>query len=388
MSKAAEFLSKSKRLVVKVGSSLLCDEDGRVRVAWLDHLCRDLVSLKENGTEIIVVTSGAVALGRSSLGLGRNMRLEEKQAASAAGQALLIEAWRQGFASADIAVGQILLTLDDTENRRRYLNARGTFGALLEVGAVPVVNENDTIATSEIRYGDNDRLAAHAAQLGGADCLLILSDIDGLYTSDPVVDSDALHIPFSAGVTPALMTAAGEANAVRGVGSGGMRTKLEAAKIASACGCATVIAKGVQINPVSAVLRGARATLISPELNPDSARRLWIAGRLKPFGALFIDRGAIEAVHGGASLLAAGVTGVEGCFTRGDAVQILDPEGNIIGQGLVTLDSKDVEATMGMKTVDAEIVLGYRRRPAIIDRKDLILKSSHFETLQNQPGKS
>jgi len=380
---AAEVIKSSKRLGIKVGSAILCAPDGAIRKDWLHAFCDDLISLKQSGTEVIIVTSGAVSLGRSALGLGANLRLEEKQAASATGQALLIDAWRKGFEKSDLVVAQILLTLDDTENRRRYLNARNTIATLLEMGAIPVVNENDTIATAEIRYGDNDRLAAHAAQLGGADCLIILSDVDGLYSADPRKKPDAQHISFSAGVTPEMLSAAAGPNLAAGVGTGGMKTKLSAAKIASACGCATVIAEGKAQNPILSILSGARATLIQPELNPDSARRQWIAGRLKPFGALVIDQGAFLAVQAGASLLAAGITSVQGKFSRGDAVQLLNAQGNAIGQGLVTLDSKDVDAIKGLQTSDIEAILGYRRRPAIIDRKDLILDTT-IETLSDE----
>ena len=307
--------------MIKAGSATLCSKAGDVNAAWLASLAEDIAKIRSAGVEVIVVSSGAVALGRDRLGLSGPLRLEEKQAASAAGQVRLAQAWQTAMAAHDIKIAQVLLTLHDTEDRRRYLNARATLRMLLDLGALPVVNENDTVATSEIRYGDNDRLAAHTAQIAGADALLILSDIDGLYTADPRNNSDAAHLDAVEEITPAIVKSASGPNSRRGVGSGGMATKVAAAKIAGANGCATIIASGDGDHPLAAVLDGARATLFRPSENKENARRQWIAGRIKPVGAISIDDGAADAVRRGASLLPAGVTAVEGDFKRGDACE-------------------------------------------------------------------
>ena len=372
-------LRESRRLVVKVGSALLCAEDGGVRASWLASLADDIAALRSEGREIVVVASGAVALGRRRLGLGGALKLEEKQAASAAGQAALAEAWGRAFASHDVHVAQILLTLDDTENRRRYLNARATVRTLIDLGALPVVNENDTIATSEIRYGDNDRLAAHAAQIADSDLLLILSDVDGLYTADPRRNPDAEHIPYVAAITPEIEAAAGGPNAGAGVGSGGMASKLAAAKIAGANGCAAIIAPGTAARPLSAVLAGGAATWFAPAKSRDSARRQWIAGRLKPAGDIVIDAGAARAVAGGASLLPAGVVSVSGAFARGDAVALKGPDGETIGQGLSAYHAREIKLIAGCKSGELETILGYRRRPAVIEKNDLVLHAKQKE---------
>ncbi|HRX40498.1 MAG TPA: glutamate 5-kinase, partial [Parvularculaceae bacterium] len=286
---AAVRIEAAGRIVVKVGSALLVRKDGIIASSWLASLAADLAALKARGADVIVVTSGAIAIGRQRLGLSGRLRIEEKQAAAAAGQARLIEAWQEAFAPNGLVAAQLLLTLDDTENRRRYLNARATLGALLSVGAVPVINENDTVATSEIRYGDNDRLSAHAAQMAGADMLILLSDIDGLYTADPRRDQNARHVAFVEDVTPEIEAMAGGANAGAGVGSGGMATKVAAAKIATGSGCAVVIARGEMDHPVAAILNGAPVTVFAPHSTPDRARRSWISGRLKPAGVIAID---------------------------------------------------------------------------------------------------
>jgi len=321
-----------------------------------------------------VVTSGAIALGRKRLGLSGVLRLDEKQAASAAGQAALAQAWQAAFEPHGVAIAQILLTLDDTENRRRYLNARATFKTLLDLGALPLVNENDTIATSEIRYGDNDRLAAHAAQIIESDLLVILSDIDGLYSADPRKDATAAHIPFVPAITPEIESAAGGVNLLAGVGSGGMASKIAAAKIAGSFGCASIIAPGLADHPLRAVIEGGKATLFAPSATREGARRQWIAGRLKPLGQITIDEGAVRALLGGASLLPAGVQKIAGEFSRGDAVEIVSADGKLIGQGLSAYDSSEAIRIAGVKSDQIEALLGYRRRPALVEKDDLFLR--------------
>lgn len=371
---ASEAARAAKRLVVKVGSAILCGEAG-VREAWLATLADDIAALRSGGAEVVVVTSGAIAIGRRRLGLSGALRLDEKQAASAAGQAALAQAWQQAFASHDIPIAQILLTLEDTENRRRYLNARATFRTLLDLGALPLVNENDTIATSEIRYGDNDRLAAHAAQLVESDLLVILSDIDGLYTADPRKDAAAEHIPLVEAVTPEIERMAGGANQSAGVGSGGMASKIAAAKIAGGAGCDTAIAPGLVEHPLKAVIDGGAATLFRASITHEGARRQWIAGRIRPSGRIVIDDGAAKALLGGASLLPAGVRDVEGAFARGDAVEIVTQDGRVIGQGLIAFDAGEARKIAGAKSNELETLLGYRRRPAMVEKDDLVLRS-------------
>ncbi|GJL93034.1 glutamate 5-kinase [Hyphococcus sp.] len=365
----------AKRLVVKAGSAILCGADGAVRGAWLSSLAGDIAYMRKQGCHVVVVTSGAIAIGRKRLGLAGPLRLDEKQAASAAGQAALAQAWQVALEPHDITIAQILLTLDDTENRRRYLNARATFRTLLDLGALPLVNENDTIATSEIRYGDNDRLAAHAAQLVESDLLIMLSDIDGLYTADPRTEANAAHIPYVSSITLEIERAAGGVNRQAGVGSGGMASKIAAAKIAGNSGCAAIIAPGMGDHPLRAVLEGGRATLFKPSATRDSARRQWIAGRLKPLGQITIDEGAVKALFNGASLLPAGVKAVAGEFARGDAVEIVSVSGKLIGQGLSAYDAVEAVKVAGAKSEQIEALLGYRRRPALVEKDDLILRS-------------
>ena len=374
-----EALAAARRLVVKVGSAILTDENGAVREPWLSSLCADLSELRGEKRDVVVVTSGAIALGRQRLGLKGALRLDEKQAASAAGQAALVAAWQRAFDPFGVAVAQILLTLEDTENRRRYLNARATFSTLLDVGALPLVNENDTIATAEIRYGDNDRLAAHAAQIIGADLLVILSDIDGVYDSDPRRNPAAAHLPLIDRVTGEIERAAAGPNAASGVGTGGMASKIAAAKIAGASGSATIIAAGIGANPIAAIGAGARATLILPQQSREGARRQWIAGRLKPHGEIRIDAGAAKALLGGASLLPAGVVRVTGDFQRGDAVTIAAADGETLAQGLSSFSALEIAAIAGKKSDEIEAILGYRRRPAIVEKNDLVLKRASHE---------
>lgn len=377
-SSAARQLGAARRLVVKVGSAILCGEGAQkniVRAEWIASLADDIAGLRRNGCEVVVVTSGAIALGRKRLGLGRALRLDEKQAASAAGQPALARAWQKAFDRHDIQIAQILLTLDDTENRRRYLNARATFRTLLDLGALPLVNENDTVATNEIRYGDNDRLAAHAAQIVESDLLVILSDVDGVYTADPHKNASARHIPLVHAVTPEIERAAAGPNAIAGVGAGGMASKIAAAKIAGASGCASIIALGGVMHPLNEVLSGGRATLIPASDDAANARRQWIGGRLRSAGRIEIDEGAAHALLGGASLLPAGVVGVVGEFSRGDAVQVIGPSGKVLGKGLSAYYSDEIRQIAGRRSDEIETLLGYRRRPAVIEKNDLVLRA-------------
>ncbi len=362
------------RIVVKVGSSLLLSDDGSVAVRWLESLAADLAALQARGAAVSVVSSGAIGLGRRRLRLTGPLKLEEQQAAAAAGQSALMNAWQNALAPHDIVAAQVLLTLADTEIRRRYLNARATLNTLLGLAAIPVINENDTTATDEIRYGDNDRLAAHVAQMSGADALVMLSDIDGLYDADPRATLTAAHIPVVTDITAAIAAMAGGPNAEAGAGSGGMVTKIEAAKIAAAAGCATIIAKGEIERPLQAILDGARATLFTPKESPETARRAWIAGRITPQGRIDIDAGAVDALAKGASLLAAGVTSASGAFGKGDAISIFGPDGALVGQGLSAYEADEVRRIAGMQSASIEKTLGYRRA-AVVHRNDLTLRT-------------
>lgn len=368
-------LRSAKRLVVKIGSALLCDEAGGVRRQWLESLADDVAKMRKKGCDVVIVSSGAIALGRGRLGLQKALRLDEKQAASAAGQSALAQAWQAAFDRHDIKTAQILLTLEDTENRRRYLNARSTFRTLLDLQAIPLVNENDTVATSEIRYGDNDRLAAHVAQLVEADTLVILSDVDGVYTADPNDDPGAKRIDVIDEITPAIEAAAVGPNKISGTGAGGMASKIAAAKIAGANGCATIIAPGGDAHPLFVAAEGGVSTLIRPSRSIFGARRQWIGGRLKPTGRVCVDAGAMAALLGGASLLPAGIKQIEGNFSRGDTVLVIGPEGNIIAQGLSSYHSSEIEQIKGKRSEELESILGYCRRPAVIEKNDLVLRS-------------
>ena len=377
-SAAASALAGARRVVVKVGSSLLVDwETGKADAAWLSALARDAAALKARGCDVLIVSSGSIPLGRRRLGLmkKRALSLEEKQASAAAGQSLLMRAWEEALEPYGAAVAQVLLTRDDTEIRRRWLNARATLGALLGLGAVPVVNENDTVATEEIRYGDNDRLAARVAQMIGADLLVLLSDIDGLYTADPRNDPDARHIPVVAEIGAEIEAMGGGANASAGVGTGGMATKIAAARIAQGAGCATVITLGRRdgLRPLEAVEQGARATLFEPHATPAAAYKQWIAGTLAPQGALTVDAGAAAALRAGKSLLPAGVKAVQGRFGRGDAVLVRDETGREIARGLAAYDSDDARAIQGRRSDAIEGLLGYAGRSVLIHRDDLVL---------------
>jgi glutamate 5-kinase len=369
-------LAAHRRIVVKVGSSLLVDAGtGQLDRAWLAALVEDIAGLAEKGRQLLVVSSGAIALGRNALGLSRGvLKLEEAQAAAAVGQVALAGAWAECLRQRGLTAAQILLTWGDTEERRRYLNARATIAALIKMRAIPVINENDTVATAEIRYGDNDRLAARVAAMAGADCLVLLSDVDGLYTAPPATKPDADFIGFVPVITPAIEAMAGAAGSE--LSRGGMKTKIEAARIATAAGCAMVIASGRVRNPLAAVDQGARATWFAPQANPASARKAWIASHLEPRGTITVDAGAIAALKAGKSLLPAGVTAVTGGFSRGDAVIILAGDGAEIGRGLVAFDLDDARKIVGKRSGDIEAVLGYRGRAEMIHRDDMVLRET------------
>lgn len=370
---SADRLGTARRVVIKIGSALLVDEDtGFVHRAWLESVADDVARLRARGTDVLIVSSGAIAVGRRHLRLPeRALRLEEKQAAAATGQGRLAHAYQEVLARHDITAAQVLLTLGDTEDRRRYLNARNTLETLLRLGAVPVINENDTVATQEIRFGDNDRLGARVAMMVGADVLVLLSDIDGLYTADPAVDPEAHLIREVRELTPDIAAAAGEARP--GVGTGGMVTKLMAARIAMGAGCAMVIAPGKPMHPLAVLEGGGACTWFLPSETPQSARKRWIAGSMKPCGAVVVDSGAVRALRAGKSLLPAGVTALEGTFARGDTVEVKGPDGGVLGKGVIGYDAADAAIIIGHKSSDIERLLGYRGREELIHRDDLVL---------------
>ena len=365
-------LTAFRRIVVKVGSSLLVDAAaGGLKRDWLDWLAADIASLHKDRRDLLVVSSGAIALGRAVLKLpGRALRLEEAQAAAAVGQIALARAWSESLGQHGITAGQVLLTLGDTEERRRYLNARETIDKLLEWKSVPVINENDTVATSEIRYGDNDRLAARVATMMSAELLVLLSDVDGLYDKPPA-QSGAKLVPVVARITPEIeaMAGASESETARG----GMVTKIEAGKIATSAGTHMVIASGHVAHPLQAIAKGARCTWFMTPANPVTARKKWIAGSLEPRGALTIDAGAVKALRTGKSLLPAGVTRIEGSFGRGDAVVVRGPDGAEIGRGLIAYDADDAERIKGKSSADVQTILGFTGRTEMIHRDDLVL---------------
>jgi glutamate 5-kinase len=366
-------LAKAKLVVVKVGSALLVDAKAEtLRRDWLKSLCADIAALKREGKEVVLVSSGAIALGRRVLKLKSGpLKLEESQAAAAAGQVRLAGAYAEMLKGEGLAAAQVLLTLDDTEERRRYLNARATLKTLLELGAVPVINENDTVATAEIRFGDNDRLSARVASMMEADSLILLSDVDGMYTNDPTRDAGAEHIPEVAAITPEIEAMAG--GSISGMGRGGMEAKLVAAKIATQAGCEVIIAKGKVPNPIATVRGGARITRFLADASPAAAKKRWIAGGLKPQGGLYLDDGAVRALHRGKSLLPAGIKRVDGRFERGDAVVVYDAEGREIARGLVAYNAADAERIAGKRSLEIEAILGYRGRDEMIHRDDLAM---------------
>jgi glutamate 5-kinase len=366
-----DHLSKARRVVVKVGSALLVDSGaGTLKRDWLASLAADIAELKAAGKDIVIVSSGAIALGRRMLGLKSGaLRLEESQAAAATGQIRLAQAYVDAFHVHDLAVAQILLTLEDTEQRRRYLNARETLKTLLSLGAIPVINENDTVATAEIRYGDNDRLAARVGTMIEADMLVLLSDIDGLYTANPQRDASATHIPEVKAITPEIERMA--EGPVSGFSKGGMESKIAAAKIATTAGTGVVIASGHVQNPLAAMKTSPRTTLFVPRLSPALARKRWIGGGLSAEGIVTIDAGAERALMIGKSLLPIGVKAISGSFDRGDTVMVKSEDGREIGRGLIAYNNEDAKALIGRRTVEIEAILGYRGRDEMIHRDDL-----------------
>ena len=373
---AKDALKAARTVVIKVGSALLVDEQNNaINHAWLTGISEDIAALKSSGASVIVVSSGAIALGSLNLGLNqKTLQLEEKQAAAAAGQVTLAHAWMTALATHNIQTAQILLSPDDTETRRRHLNARATMTTLLSLGAVPVVNENDTVATAEIRFGDNDRLAARVAAMLGADMLVLLSDVDGLYTGNPHDDENAGHIAQVDNITPAIMKMAGTANA--SYASGGMVTKLEAARIATSAGCSMIICNGRDPRPLTAIEAGGRNTIFTAEASPPTARKKWIAGALSPKGKLVVDDGAIKALRKGRSLLPAGVTTIGGKFERGDLIAIESHDGVVIGHGLSAYSAKDAARIKGHKSSEIEALLGYRGRDELIHADNIVMNDN------------
>jgi glutamate 5-kinase len=365
--------AKARRIVVKIGSSLLVDRaSGELKSAWLDTLADDVAGLVKSGKQVIVVSSGAIALGRHVLGFAKGtLELEKSQAAAAVGQISLAGAYQAVFKARGLAAAQILLTLGDTEERRRYLNARQTIDTLLAERAVPVVNENDTVATAEIRYGDNDRLSARVASMMSADCLVLLSDVDGLYTVPPGSGAGARLIPELRQITPEIEAMAGGAGTE--LSRGGMVTKIEAGKIALASGTHMVITSGKVEHPLRALAEGAPCTWLLAPSDPVTARKRWIAGRLEPRGVVEIDAGAEKALLSGKSLLPAGVRRVEGAFERGDAVVIRAADGRELGRGLVAYARDDAVRIIGRKTSEIAAILGFAGRAALVHRDDMVL---------------
>jgi len=366
-------LGAARRIVIKIGSSLLVDDvQGSIHRRWLAALAEDVAFLTARGQQVVIVSSGAIAVGRRHLGFSDgNLRLEESQAAAATGMLRLAHAYQEELAHFDLTVAQVLLTLDDSENRRRYINARNTLETLIKHGAVPLINENDTVATDEIKMGDNDRLGARVAAMISADTLILLSDVDGLYTADPRTDPKAKIIPVVERITPEIEAMAGRAGSH--VGTGGMVTKLAAAKIAAGAGCRMVIADGRELHPVQRIEKGEAVTWFLTQASPRTARKHWIAGTLKVSGALIVDDGALKALHGGKSLLPAGVIDVTGKFEKGDAVMVKASDGREVARGLIAYSAADARLLMGHKSSDIEGLLGYRGRDELIHRDDLVL---------------
>jgi glutamate 5-kinase len=369
-----QLIKKARRITIKVGSSLLIDESlAVIRRNWLAGVAKDIAHLRQADKEIVIVSSGAVALGRQRLALKRSNQLALKQAAAASGQPLLMKAWDEAFLEFEIPTAQLLLTLGDTESRRRWLNARATMEVLLRNGALPIVNENDTVATDELRYGDNDRLSARIAQMSQSDVLVLLSDVDGLYTADPARHSDARHMSDIPIITEEVERWAG-APCPTGLGTGGMRTKLAAARIAQSFGCATIIASGRSDHPITALVDGeARATVFHARGSPSSAYKQWIAAALLPAGSITIDEGAVCALLTGKSLLPAGARSVDGSFERGVCLRIIGPAGDEIGRGITAYSSAEATSILGCSTREIEARLGYRGPDELIHRNDLVL---------------
>jgi glutamate 5-kinase len=365
-------LSAFRRLVIKVGSSLLIGDDDHVNRAWLDGLTEDIAQLHRRGHDVLIVSSGAIAIGSTVLAINRRRaRLEDLQAAAAAGQVQLVHAYQASLERFAISAAQILLTPEDTENRRRFLNARGTLGRLLERRVVPIINENDTVATEEIRYGDNDRLAARVAQLVMADALILLSDVDGLYTADPGKVADAKHLPEVLTIDEQILAIAGETRS--DVGSGGMATKVQAARIATHAGCSTVVASGIVERPLRELADGGRCTVFRADGTPATARMQWLAGALEIGGELQLDSGAVQALRDGRSLLPVGVVAVSGDFRRGDVVRLTDTSGAEVGRGLAEYAADEARQIAGCRSEAIEDRLGYRGRTVMVHRDDLVV---------------
>ncbi len=366
--------SSFKRIVIKIGSALLVDREAGLKRNWLNSLCADVNMLREAGCEVLLVSSGAIALGRKQFELPlRVLKLEESQAAAATGQILLARAYSEALGEYDYQAGQVLLTLGDTEERRRYINARETISTLLKLGAVPIINENDTVATSEIRYGDNDRLAARVATMVSADLLVLLSDIDGFYSGIPGKDADTRRFDRITEITPEIEAMAGDAGTE--LSKGGMVTKLEAGKIAMAGGTSMVIASGKELHPLKLLFNGGNATWFDAKETPVTARKKWIAGQIELGGSIVIDKGAARALIGGKSLLPAGVTEVKGEFSRGDVVAIVSVEGEELGCGLVSYGVRDASQIAGCQSDEIETILGMTSRGALIHRDNLVLRT-------------
>jgi glutamate 5-kinase len=368
---SAPDVTAAKRLVVKIGSALLVDRKSGLKQGWLSALAMDVAEAKVNGTDVVLVSSGSIALGRKVLGLPDGvLTLEQSQAAAAVGQIRLARAYEEVLAPHGIMTAQVLVTLEDTEDRRRYLNSRATMETLLGLGVVPIVNENDTVATDEIRFGDNDRLAAQIAVTVGADQLILLSDVDGFYSANPKEDPSAERFDIVTKITPEIEAMAGDP--ISGLSKGGMKTKLLAAKTAVAGGCAMAIMEGSALRPLQALARGAHRTWFLPKGDPQAARKRWI-NAMKPRGELRLDDGAVLALRDGKSLLPAGVTAVSGSFGRGDPVAILSPNGDVLGKGLVRYTAEEARAIAGRRSIEIAAILGYQARSALIHRDDMVV---------------
>jgi len=369
---AAFGIQNYRRLVIKVGSSLLVAADGQLDREWLAGLAADVAELRQRQHEVLIVSSGAIAIGSKVLGINkRRARLEDLQAAAAVGQVQLAHAYREALAAHRVTTAQVLLTPGDTEDRRRFLNARGTLGRLIERSVVPVINENDTVATEEIRYGDNDRLAARVAQLVMAEALILLSDVDGFYSADPATDPAAVHIPEVTAITDQMQRMAGETRS--DIGSGGMATKVQAARIATHAGCATIIASGIVHRPLSVLADSGRCTLFRASGTPAAARKQWLAGALEVRGELRLDDGASSALRNGKSLLPIGVVTVDGNFRRGDVVRLVDARGREIGRGLAEYSRDEAVRLAGQHSEQIEALLGYRGRAVMVHRDELVI---------------